>query len=176
MPTRIAGNWWTCCVLLEPKLCFLDFSTEQQAYSVLSDLHSLAPQLPVLALLAADNPDLVLQCLRQGATDFLIRPFTTDQLDACIEKVARIIPAATRNVGGGKVIAVMPAKERPEPPQLPAISRFSANGWARTKILLADLDPLTGTVSFVLKLKSTYCFRGCDPSARIRSKPTCGSR
>ena len=88
---------------LEPKLCFLDFSTEQQAYSVLSESAFAQPHRCLFwRCLAADNPDLVLQCLRQGATDFLIRPFTTDQLDACISKVARIIPAATRNVGGAE--------------------------------------------------------------------------
>jgi pilus assembly protein CpaE len=142
----------------EAKLCFLDFSTEQQAYSVLSDLHSLAPQMPVLALLAANNPDLVLQCLRQGATDFLIRPFTADQLDACIEKVARIIPAPTRNVGGGKVIAVMPAKGASGATTVACNLAFQCKRLGVEKTLLADLDALTGTVSFVLKLKSTYCF------------------
>jgi pilus assembly protein CpaE len=142
----------------DPKLCFLDFSTEQQAYNVLTDLHSLTPQIPVVALLAANHPDLVLQCLRQGATDFLIRPFTTDQLDACIEKVARILPAPSKNIGGGKVIAVMPAKGASGATTIACNLAFQCKRLGATKILLADLDPLTGTVSFVLKLKSTYCF------------------
>jgi pilus assembly protein CpaE len=142
----------------DPKLCFLDFSTEQQAYQVLRDLHSLAPQLPVVALIAANNPDLVLQCLRQGATDFLIRPFTTDQLDACIQKVSRLVPVPSKNIGQGKIIAVMPAKGASGATTIACNLAFQCRRLGATKVLLADLDPLTGTVSFVLKIKSTYCF------------------
>ncbi len=142
----------------EPKLCFLDFSTQQQALTVLADLHSSVPGMPVIALLGNDNPDVVLQCLRQGATDFLIRPFTADQLDSCIEKVARTNPAPTRNVAGGKVIAVMPAKAAAGATTIACNLAYQCKRLGASKILLSDLDPLTGTVSFVLKLKSTYSF------------------
>src|SRR4051794_13628846 len=57
---------------VEPKLCFLDFSTEAQAFELLGELRSTAATLPIIALLNANKPDLVLQCMRQGATDFLI--------------------------------------------------------------------------------------------------------
>jgi pilus assembly protein CpaE len=143
---------------VDPKLCFLDFSTREQAFSVLAEIHSLVPGLPVIALLGTDNPDLVLQCLRQGATDFLIRPFTTEQLDGCVEKIARILPPPTRNVTGGKVIAVMPAKGAAGATTIACNLAYQCKRLGASKILLADLDPLTGTVSFVLKLKSTYSF------------------
>jgi pilus assembly protein CpaE len=143
---------------VDPKLCFLDFSTQQQAFEVLSDLHSLSPNLPVVVLLGANNPDLVLQCMRQGAMDFLIRPFTTDQLDACVEKIARVIPAPSGNAGGGKVIAVMPAKGASGATTIACNLAYQCKRIGAPRVLLADLDPLTGTVSFVLKLKSTYSF------------------
>lgn len=142
----------------DPKLCFLDFTTQQQAFGVLTELHSLVPGLPVIALLGSDNPDLVLQCLRQGAADFLIRPFTTDQLDSCIEKIARLVPAPARNVNGGKVIAVMPAKGASGATTIACNLAYQCKRIGASRILLADLDPLTGTISFVLKLKSTYSF------------------
>ena len=49
---------------VDPKLCFLDFSSQQDAFGVLADLHSLVPNLPVVCLLGSDSPDLVLRCLR----------------------------------------------------------------------------------------------------------------
>jgi pilus assembly protein CpaE len=142
----------------EPKLCFLDFSTQPQAFDVLSDLHSLVPNMPVIALLGANNPDLVLQCMRQGATDFLIRPFTTDQLDACVEKISRVIPAPSKNAGGGKVISVMPAKGSSGATTIACNLAYQCKRLGASRVLLGDLDPLTGTVSFLLKLKSTYSF------------------
>src|SRR4051794_1975447 len=143
---------------VDPKLCFLDFSAKEQALPVLAEIHSLAPGLPVIALLGTDNPDLVLQCLRQGATDFLIRPFTTEQLDGCVEKIARTLPPPTRSISGGKVIAVMPAKGAAGATTIACNLAYQCKRLGASKILLADLDPLTGTVSFVLKLKSSYSF------------------
>ena len=142
----------------EPKLCFLDFSSLNEAIGVLNELHSLVPGMPVVALLGTDNPDLVLQCLRQGAADFLIRPFTTDQLDSCIEKIARLVPAPARSAHEGKVIAVMPAKGGSGATTIACNLAYQCKRLGASRVLLADLDPLTGTVSFVLKLKSSYSF------------------
>src|SRR4051812_20833948 len=143
---------------VEPKLCFLDFSTEVQAFDFLRELRSVEPALPVVALLSSNKPDLVLQCMRQGATDFLIRPFTTDQVDACVEKIARIIPAPSRNPSGSKAIAVMPAKGASGATTIACNLAYQCKRLGASRVLLADLDPLTGTVAFVLKLKSTYSF------------------
>jgi pilus assembly protein CpaE len=143
---------------VDPKICFLDLSNQGEALSVLSELHQVAPQLPVIALLAGDNPDLVLQCLRQGASDFLMRPFTTDQLDACVEKVARTMPAPTSRGLGAKVIAVIPAKGSSGATTIACNLAYQCKRITGSDALLADLDPLTGTISFLLKLKSTYSF------------------
>lgn len=142
----------------EPKIVFLDATAPAKAFETMGELHSLAPQVAVVALLGANDPDMVLQCLRQGATDFLIRPFTADQLDACVEKIARLLPAPSRGIGGGKVIAVIPAKGSAGATTIACNLAYQCKRLGATKILLADMDPLTGTVSFLLKLKSTYSF------------------
>jgi pilus assembly protein CpaE len=142
----------------EPKIVFLDATAPAKAFETLGELHSLAPQVAVVALLGANDPDMVLQWLRQGATDFLIRPFTSDQLDACVEKIARLLPAPSRGVGAGKAIAVMPAKGSAGATTIACNLAYQCKRLGATKIMLADMDPLTGTVSFLLKLKSTYSF------------------
>ncbi|HYP09603.1 MAG TPA: AAA family ATPase [Bryobacteraceae bacterium] len=143
---------------VDPKICLLDFSNRTEAFTVLAELHSLLPQLPVIALLAADDPAMVLQCLRQGASDFLMRPFTTDQLDACVEKIARQLPAPSRSSSAAKVIAVMPAKGAAGATTIACNLAYQCKRLGANNILLADMDPLTGTISFLLKLKSTYSF------------------
>ena len=63
---------------VDPKLCFLDFSTNlDMALATAAELQTLNSAIPVVALLPGNNPDLILRCLRQGAADFLIRPFTS---------------------------------------------------------------------------------------------------
>jgi pilus assembly protein CpaE len=144
---------------VDPKVCFLDFSSDEQAASaVAGDIRIANATMPIVALLGGNNPDLILRCLRQGASDFLIRPFSIDQIDAAVEKIARQQPApARRSVSGGKLLAVIPAKGACGATTI-ACSLAHQSKKVSKKILLADLDPLTGTVSFLLKLKSSYSF------------------
>ncbi len=144
---------------VDPKLCFLDFSTNlEMALATATELQTLNPGLPMVALLPGNNPDLILRCLRQGAADFLIRPFTSDQIDAAVEKVARQIPPPSARSGGAKTIAVFPAKGACGATTIACNLAFQSKRLGSKKILLADLDPLTGTISFLLKLKSGYSF------------------
>lgn len=144
----------------QASICFLDVTTSRkEAFEVIADLHALLPALPIVVLLANNDPDLVLQCLRQGATDFLIRPFTTEQLDGCIEKIARLLPApGTQSSGAGKIISVIPAKGASGATTIACSLAFQFKRLGVKKTLLGDMDPLTGTVPFALKLKSAYSF------------------
>ncbi len=144
---------------VDPKLCFLDFSTNlEMALATAVELQNLNAGLPVVALLPGNNPDLILRCLRQGASDFLIRPFTSDQIDAAVEKVARQVPPPSARASGAKTIAVFPAKGACGATTIACNLAFQSKRLGSKKILLADLDPLTGTISFLLKLKSVYSF------------------
>lgn len=144
---------------VDPKICFLDFSTNlEMALATAAELQGLIAGLPVVALLPGNNPDLILRCLRQGAADFLIRPFTSDQIDAAVEKVARQIPPPSVRAGGAKTIVVFPAKGACGATTIACNLAFQSKRLGSKKILLADLDPLTGTIPFLLKLKSGYSF------------------
>ncbi|MEO8128290.1 MAG: AAA family ATPase [Bryobacteraceae bacterium] len=143
----------------DPKLCFLDFSTNlEMALATAAELQALNSGLPVVALLPGNNPDLILRCLRQGAADFLIRPFTSDQIDSAVEKVARQIPPPSARVSSAKTVAVFPAKGACGATTVACNLAIQSKRLGAKRILLADLDPITGTVSFLLKLKSSYSF------------------
>jgi len=145
--------------LHDPKVCFVDFATNlDTALAITVEIQALNSNLPVVALLPGDDPSLILKCLRQGAADFLIRPFTNDQMDSAVEKIARLVPAPAARVGGGKTIAVLPAKGACGATTIACNLAFQSKRLGSKKILLADLDPLTGTISFLLKLKSSYSF------------------
>ena len=90
-------------------LCFLDISTEpERALKCLSDLLEIDRSLPVVALLNGNDSNLILRCLRQGATEFLAQPFTQDQLSAAMAKIARLNPGAAAKKA--RVFMVVPAK------------------------------------------------------------------
>jgi pilus assembly protein CpaE len=141
-------------------LVFLDVvSDRDQAVQLIGEITRIASQVQVVALLPANEPDLILRCLRAGAVDFLLHPFTAEQMEAALGKLSRLQPAAA---GSGKeparIFAVMPAKGACGATTVACNLAFQWKKLGAKKILLADLDALTGTMSFLLKIKSTHTF------------------
>jgi pilus assembly protein CpaE len=139
-------------------VCFLDASSDtERALALIPDLLRQHPKLPIIAILAGSSPDLVLRCLRGGASDFLIQPFTEEQVDGAIAKINRLQPgrqSATR----AKVFCVMPAKGGCGASTIACNLAYQWKRLGSKDVLLADLDPLAGTLSFLLKIKSNFSF------------------
>ena len=54
-----------------PHLVFLDVASDrEQALQLLGEMARLGPAVQVIALLAGNDPDLMLRCLRAGAVGF----------------------------------------------------------------------------------------------------------
>ena len=143
-----------------PHLVFLDvFSDRDQAAVLIEEMVKLGPQIQVIALLGGNDPDLVLRCLRAGAVDFLIQPFSGEQIEGALSKLARI--QSTSDHAGkepAKIIVVMPAKGACGATTVACNLAFQTKRLGFKRVLLADLDPLTGNISFLLKIKSIYSF------------------
>ena len=130
-----------------PHVVFLDVvSDREQALQLLTEIARLGPSIQVIALLAGNEPDLILRCLRAGAVDFLIQPFTADQIEAASREARP--PAARRRRPGkepAKIFAVMPAKGACGATTIACNLAFQWKRLGAKKVLLADLDPLAGT-------------------------------
>ena len=141
-------------------LMFLDTASDRdQALQLLEEVGRLGSQVQVVAILPGNEPDFILRCLRAGASDFLILPLTAEQVEAAFGKLARAQPA--QEVSGkepAKTIAVMPAKGACGATTVACNLAFQWKRISGKKILLVDLDPLTGNLSFLLKIKSVYSF------------------
>jgi pilus assembly protein CpaE len=142
------------------QVAFLDVvSDRDQAAQLLVELGRMGGDLQVVALLDGNDPDLILRCLRAGAVDFLIQPFTADQIESARSKLAKA-PAASDAASHetAKVYAVMPAKGACGASTVACNLAFQWRRLGAKRILLADLDPLTGTLSFLLKIRSGSSF------------------
>src|ERR1700733_2437106 len=144
----------------EPHLVFLDVASDHtQAMQLLGEMARFGSGVQVLALLSGNDPDLILRCLRSGAIDFLIQPFTADQFESALAKVARLQPSSeSQGKDPAKIFAVMPAKGACGATTVACNLAFQWKRLGAKRILLADLDMLAGTMSFLLKIKSTYSF------------------
>jgi pilus assembly protein CpaE len=142
-----------------PNVVLLDVCTDpERALALIPDALAVSQNLHVVVLMNGKEPDL-LRCLRQGASEFLVTPFSSDQLLAAMERLARLQPAGGfAESTSGKVYCVMPAKGACGATTIASNLAYQWKRLGSSKTLLADLDPLTGTVAFLLKLKSTYSF------------------
>jgi pilus assembly protein CpaE len=139
-----------------PNLCFLEISEPREpGLALIPELLRINAKLPIIVVLANNDPELVLRSLRQGASDFLIPPFTSEQVEAALQKIARLQPATASNAG--RVFCIMPAKGGCGASTIASNLAYQMKRGDK-RVLLADLDPLAGTLSFLLKIKSQFSF------------------
>lgn len=139
-----------------PSLVLLEIGDPPDAgLGLIPDLLRIDAKLPIIVVLPSNNPELVLRCLRQGASDFLIPPFTSEQVEGALQKIARLQPG--RATSAGRVYCIMPAKGGCGASTIASNVAYQMKRGDK-RILLADLDPLAGTLSFLLKIKSNYSF------------------
>lgn len=142
-----------------PNICFVDVGANlDRAGPVMAEAAGLRPSLPVVAVHTGNDPDLILRCVRQGATEFLFAPFHAQAINEVLDRLAKILEADKAHLRTGKVYCVMPGKGACGASTLAANLACQLRRLSQQKLLLADMDPLTGTLSFLLKLKSNYSF------------------
>jgi pilus assembly protein CpaE len=144
-----------------PNICFLDVGTSwDSAVALINELSSTSPSMPVVAIDRSNDPDVILRSLRQGASEFLFQPFAIEQVGAALDRLKRMkLEANIQSRELGKVYCVMPGKGACGATTLACNLAFHIQRLnPKKKVLLADLDPSTGTLSFLLKLKSSYSF------------------
>ncbi|HTW64472.1 MAG TPA: AAA family ATPase [Bryobacteraceae bacterium] len=139
-----------------PSICLLEISEPyEKGLAQIPEMLRTDAKLPIIVVLSSNDPELVLRCLRQGASDFLIQPFTLEQVEAALQKIARQQPSRLK--APGRVYCVVPAKGGCGASTIASNLAYQLKRGDK-RILLADLDPLAGTLSFLLKIKSSYSF------------------
>jgi pilus assembly protein CpaE len=133
----------------------------ESGLAVLPMLARACPGLPLIAVLRANDSELNLHCLRLGAADFLTRPFTTEQLNAVLGRIGRVSPEPAQAppfAASGRVCSILPAKGASGATTLAWNLALAFRRGSPGKVLLADLDGLSGTIPFLLKLKHGYSY------------------
>ena len=132
-------------------LCFLDAVTNPEHAQLL--IAELAPVMPVVALLARNDADLILRCLRRGASEFLTDP-GADSLRGILDHIGRA-GAPSSHAPAGVIWCVVPGKPGCGASTVAlhlAIQAKHAGG----RVLLVDTDTLGASASFLLKLEPEF--------------------
>ncbi len=133
-------------------ICFLDVASDPERALLL--ISEAAPSLHIVALNAANDADLILRCLRLGASEFL-SDATSEQVRAVLERLSRLHPKVEPQKNG-VVYCVMPGKPGCGASTLATYLAIELKRSGVSSVLLVDSDTVTGTISFLLKLKSDF--------------------
>jgi pilus assembly protein CpaE len=132
-------------------IAFLDVtSNEDRALPLIAEL---CGSMPVVALHARNDADLILRCLRRGASEFLSDP-AAEPVRTVLERLAHAHTPQTPGRAGA-VYCVVPGKPGCGASTIAAhVALHMRSG--DSKVLLVDTDPLAASVGFMLKLKAEF--------------------
>jgi pilus assembly protein CpaE len=153
-----SGRYPACNVVLDhnPTMCFIDVGSSDEALALINEV--AAAGVPVAALHLNNQSDLILRSFRCGASEFLFSPIAQGDLIEAFERLQR--KSGTNSVSSkpGKIWTVMPAKPSYGATTISCNMAVRLRQSLRKPVLLADMDPLLGSIAFSLKLKSAFSF------------------
>ncbi len=142
-----------------PDICLIDFDKDRRGAAIIAErIHTALPDTAVFAVSSQTHPDAILEAMRAGCGEYLIKPIDREQL---VKAVARI-GARRRDKqeqSRAQLLAFMGAKGGCGTTTL--VTQFGAllsSSFARSCLLL-DLHPDFGDAALYLKLtKSRFHF------------------
>src|SRR6201997_1802047 len=142
-----------------PDICLIDFDKDRRGAAIMAErIHTALPETAVFAVSSQTHPDAILEAMRSGCGEYLVKPIDREQL---VKAVARI-GARRRDKqesGRAQLLAFMGAKGGCGTTTL--VTQFGAllaSSFSRNSLLL-DLHPDFGDAALYLKLtKSRFHF------------------
>src|SRR5947209_6746325 len=108
-----------------PDICLVDFDRDRRRAAMAAEnIHSAAPETAVFAVSTDAQPDLIIQAMRSGCSEYLLKPMGREQL---LNAVAR--------VGGRR-------KERSQPFRAQVLAFMGAKGGCGVTSLVTQLGAL----------------------------------
>jgi pilus assembly protein CpaE len=142
-----------------PDICLVDFDQDRRSAAIMAErIHSGLPDTAVFAMSSQTHPDAILEAMRSGCGEYLVKPLDREQL---VKAVARI--GARRKEkqeqGRAQILAFMGSKGGCGTTTLATqLGALLASSFSRSCLLL-DLHPDFGDAALYLKLtKSRFHF------------------
>lgn len=142
-----------------PDICLVDFDQDRRSAAIMAErIHSGLPDTAVFAVSSQTHPDAILEAMRSGCGEYLVKPIDREQL---VKAVARI--GARRKEkqeqGRAQILAFMGSKGGCGTTTLATqLGALLASSFSRSCLLL-DLHPDFGDAALYLKLtKSRFHF------------------
>jgi pilus assembly protein CpaE len=143
---------------VRPDVVLLDLGSNfEAAAAVIQHVSGVQPPVQVIGLHRSNDPDILIRALRAGASEFLYYPFEADGQAEAATRIRRLRePEGPAPQEAGKLVAFSSAKPGSGATTLATQCAFSLRRQTGKRVLLVDLDLLSGAVAFGLKISPVY--------------------
>jgi pilus assembly protein CpaE len=135
-----------------PDVCLVDFDRDRRSATIVAEnIHSSAPETAIFAVSSQSQSDLIIQSMRSGCREYLVKPVDREQL---LNAVARVAGRRKekKEVDKAQVLAFVGAKGGCGVTTLVTqLGALLAKCYSR-KALLLDLHPDAGDAALYLRL------------------------
>jgi len=143
---------------IQPDVVLLDLSSNfQTATQLIRAVSAFQPPIPVIGFNRTNDSGVLIDSLRAGASEFLHAPFDGSAQREAAARIRRLkVPEGVEPQEFGKLVAFTAAKPGSGASTLATQTAFCLRRLTGKRVLLADIDVLSGAIAFALKLNPTY--------------------
>lgn len=145
-------------------ICVIDFDRDRgRARTTAERIHAALPEVAVFAVSRDSQPDLIIQAMRSGCSEYLLKPLTHDQL---LQSIARVAAKKKESQINAQIVVFLGAKGGVGVTMMAThLGAILVKSHSR-RTLLVDLHPAMGDAELYLGLlKYQYCFRDLAENA-----------
>jgi pilus assembly protein CpaE len=141
---------------LLPHVCLLDFDGNRRAAAALAErMHTRLPGVAIFAVSSQSQPNAIIEAMRCGCSEYLVKPVDRDQLANAVVRVG-MRRKERQDQSRAQLLAFMGAKGGCGVTTIATqLGALLANSCGR-KTLLVDLHPDFGDAALYLKLTKTH--------------------
>ncbi len=146
------------------EICLIDFDQNRNRARVTAErIHAGLPDVAIFAVSSDSQPDLIIQAMRSGCNEYLLKPLAHDQL---LQSIARIAGRRKESQPVAQIVVVLGAKGGVGVTMMAThLGALLAKSYSR-RTLLVDLHPAFGDAELYLGiLKYQYSFRDLAANA-----------
>ena len=142
-----------------PDICLVDFDRDRHSAAVTAEqIHAAVPEAAIFAISAQRQPERIIEAMRSGCSEYLVKPLDRDQLLNAVARVAAR-KKERRETCSGQLFAFIGAKGGCGVTTLATHFGALLASSLRRKTLVLDLHPDFGDAALYLGLtKTNYHF------------------
>jgi Flp pilus assembly CpaE family ATPase len=134
-------------------LCLLEVASDQEL--ALKLIGEMASTVPVVVLHPRQDAELILKFLRSGAAEFL-SDAAVEPMREVLARLAKIHGPQKQQPKKASVCCVIPGKPGCGASTVAIHLAMQTHANGKAKVLLVDMDPATGSLGFMLKLRPEF--------------------